>query len=33
LLDKGKKNWGTVAPILTPIAMQLARKYMSGSKR
>jgi hypothetical protein len=33
LIEKGKKHYGTVAPMLAPIAMQLARKYMSGSKR
>lgn len=30
LVQKGQKHWGTVAPILTPIVLNMARKYMSG---
>ena len=33
MLEKGKKHYGTIAPILAPIAMNMARKYLSGSKR
>jgi hypothetical protein len=32
LLEKGKKHYGAIAPILTPIAMQMARKYLGGKK-
>ena len=29
LLDKGKRNWGTLAPVVTPIVMNMAKKYLS----
>lgn len=31
LLEKGKKHYGTIAPIITPFAMSMARKYLGGS--
>lgn len=33
LLAKGKKHYGTLAPVLAPLAMNMARKYMSDRKR
>lgn len=29
LVDKGQKHWTTVGPIVTPIAIQMARKVSS----
>lgn len=31
MVDQGKKHYATLAPILTPIVMSMARKYMTGS--
>lgn len=30
MIDKGQKHWSTVAPIVTPIVIQMARKYLGG---
>jgi hypothetical protein len=32
LVDKGQKNFGTLAPILTPILMSAAKKYLGDKK-
>lgn len=30
MVQKGQKHWGTVAPIVTPLVLNMARKYLSG---
>ncbi|RMY87609.1 hypothetical protein D0861_05279 [Hortaea werneckii] len=29
-VEKGQKHWGTVAPIVTPVVMNMAKKYLGG---
>lgn len=33
LIEKGQKHYATLAPIMTPIVMNMARKYLSDKKR
>lgn len=33
LVQSAQKHYGTVAPILAPVAMNMARKYLSDRKR
>ena len=33
LVDKGQRHYGTLAPIVAPLVMNMARKYMSDRKK
>ena len=33
MVEQGKKHYGTVAPIVAPLMMNMARKYLRDQKK